>query len=332
MGTVGSCTNAAVVTVSVVVTPTITSFNSISATCGLTNGTATIIASPGSSYTWSSGQTTNTVGTLAPGNYTVNISIGACTTQTIVSVGATAAPVILSTFINGTTCGLANGSATVITTPSNNTYLWSSPTGLNNASTLLSAGIYTVTAINGACRTSTTITVASSTSPVITSSVIVPSGCDGFDGEFIIKEVTSGLNPYSINFNNSGNSFESKYSGLSSGSYSLQITDANNCKNDFTVFIPDNGDGTLYIPNTFTPNGDKVNDIWNAVATCVKSYNCIIYSRWGNKIVELTDINIGWDGTYKNGPVADGVYVYILELETYNKTTIKKSGHISLFR
>jgi gliding motility-associated-like protein len=93
----------------------------------------------------------------------------------------------------------------------------------------------------------------------------------------------------------------------------------------------DKNDYTVYVPNTFTPNNDTKNDCWFAKGTCLNSFNCLIFNRWGENIIELKDINDCWDGTYKGKTVPEGVYVYLIEAET-NNGTIYKNGHITLFR
>ena len=80
--------------------------------------------------------------------------------------------------------------------------------------------------------------------------------------------------------------------------------------------IPD-----IYIPNSFTPNGDGKNDVFNIKTVYEFSeFKLVIYNRGGDMIFESEDINKGWDGTYKVKPVPLGVYVYQLT------ATIKDTG------
>jgi gliding motility-associated-like protein len=133
-------------------------------------------------------------------------------------------------------------------------------------------------------------------------------------------------------FNNTSYTSNTTFENLSTGSYTLNVRDSNMCETGFILIMPENNyDYTLYIPNTFTPNNDKVNDVWYIQGTCLGELSCLIYNRWGEKIRELRDIKEGWDGTYKGASVPDGVYVYLIELETQNGT-INKAGHITLFR
>ena len=72
--------------------------------------------------------------------------------------------------------------------------------------------------------------------------------------------------------------------------------------------IPD-----IYIPNSFTPNGDGKNDMFNIKTVYEFSdYKLVIYNRWGELLFDSDDKNKGWDGTFKGKPVPLGVYVYQL--------------------
>jgi len=80
--------------------------------------------------------------------------------------------------------------------------------------------------------------------------------------------------------------------------------------------IPD-----IYIPNSFTPNGDGKNDVFYIKTVYEFSeFKLTIFNRWGDMVFESEDINKGWDGTYKGKLVPLGVYVYQLT------ATIKDTG------
>ena len=68
-----------------------------------------------------------------------------------------------------------------------------------------------------------------------------------------------------------------------------------------------------YIPNSFTPDGNEHNNVFNWVFTSgfnPASFNARIYNRWGELIFESNDPNGYWDGTYGASYCPDGVYVY----------------------
>jgi gliding motility-associated-like protein len=486
VGVVGTCTNMSIVTVTVSSPPNILSLNSTNTDCGLSTGSATISALPLScTYLWGNGSISNTSTNLPAGIQTVSISNNGCTTQTFVAIASEAGPLFTSISVNNTSCGSPNGSATVIATPSNDTYSWSSGiTSTTNSASSLPAGNYTIYALNGACQADTVITVLNSSALQILTSTIVPSDCNlnsgsitindngsipsyswspgtfpssgsimnlaagtyslsmidgpcttnsvfivplksgpsginviqknaicqskngsinivnvvnglppylydfnnsGFatatsfsnlnkglyvvtvmdgngcmftqsytigvtkptvtlnqtvkptncesdDGEIRINNIKGGTAPYLFSFNNTSYQPDTVFSPLSAGSYSLNILDSNKCITGFSILVPENGeDYSLYIPNTFTPNTDIVNDTWYVQGTCLGEFNCVIYNRWGEKIIELNDIKEGWNGKYKEKDVPEGVYVFMIQVKT--KTgTVKKSGHITVYR
>lgn len=89
----------------------------------------------------------------------------------------------------------------------------------------------------------------------------------------------------------------------------------------------------LSIPNTFSPNGDDLNETW--VIKGIEKYpNCLmeIYSRWGQKIFQSSGYSEqkAWDGTVKSGDIAEGVYYYILELRDGSGVIIK--GSVTVLR
>jgi gliding motility-associated-like protein len=68
-----------------------------------------------------------------------------------------------------------------------------------------------------------------------------------------------------------------------------------------------------YIPNSFTPDGDEHNNVFNWVFTSgfnPASFTARIYNRWGELIFVSHDPNGYWDGSYGASYCPDGVYVY----------------------
>jgi gliding motility-associated-like protein len=333
-GANAACTNTAIVTVSVNPSPTITATTVNNTSCGLSNGSATVISLPSNNtYTWSSGvsSTTNTASNLVAGNYTITINNGACQTNTVISIIGSVSLSIISSTVLPSNCNLNDGSITITDNMIGSNYSWSPNVSVTNNANGLPTGNYALTIINGACTTSTIFNVGSIGGPLGFISITGPS-CDSDDGSIVIDSIKEGVKPYSINFNNNGLTNNMIFENLSTGNYTLSIRDSSLCETEYVLTVPSNKtDFTLYIPNTFTPNNDKVNDIWLIKGTCLDKMNCLIYNRWGEKIRELRDINEGWDGTYKGVSVPDGVYIYLIEVST-KEGTINKAGHITVFR
>lgn len=89
----------------------------------------------------------------------------------------------------------------------------------------------------------------------------------------------------------------------------------------------------IEMPNVFTPNNDGVNDLFTPVVfKGMESGNITILNRWGNVIYESNDLSKGWDGTFQNKPVSDGVYFYKIHYKTIFEDEEIKYGSFHLFR
>ncbi len=89
---------------------------------------------------------------------------------------------------------------------------------------------------------------------------------------------------------------------------------------------------TARVPQIFSPNGDGLNDILYVLGAEVEELTFIVYNRWGEKVFETKDVNIGWDGTFRSKKAQPGVYVYYLNAELSTNETLTQSGDITLVR
>ncbi len=90
--------------------------------------------------------------------------------------------------------------------------------------------------------------------------------------------------------------------------------------------------GEMYVPNAFSPNGDGHNDVLKVNGICLQTMTFMIFNRWGEKIFETNEQNVGWDGTYKGDEMNSGVFVYRLEGKTYDGKAYSSKGNITLIR
>lgn len=88
----------------------------------------------------------------------------------------------------------------------------------------------------------------------------------------------------------------------------------------------------VFVPNAFSPNGDGHNEEFKAVVPNLRNAELVIFNRWGEVIFRTTDINIGWDGTYKNKDVQEGAYVYVISGAGVDGSEFKRSGTVTLIR
>ncbi len=110
--------------------------------------------------------------------------------------------------------------------------------------------------------------------------------------------------------------------------YTLTITDELGCISQDQVFIKVLD--ALIVNNTFTPNGDGINDLWtiNALET-YPSVKVNVYNRYGDKVFHSDGYPQAWDGTNNGKAMPTGTYYYIIETGLEG---IKYSGSITIIR
>lgn len=120
------------------------------------------------------------------------------------------------------------------------------------------------------------------------------------------------------------------------GTYSVELLVVNNygCEDSVTYEVKINPDGILYIPNTFSPNNNDINDDFIAKGFGILDYEMFIYDRWGNPIYSCNDISKAWDGTIQNTskPAPEDVYVYKIKVRVQPDKKHTYIGRVTLLR
>jgi len=76
----------------------------------------------------------------------------------------------------------------------------------------------------------------------------------------------------------------------------------------------------MFIPNTFTPNGDFKNDVFNVSVLNYDIFELNIYNAYGTILFSTTDPAIGWDGNFKGRSVQEGTYtVTVFAVDIFGK-------------
>jgi gliding motility-associated-like protein len=92
----------------------------------------------------------------------------------------------------------------------------------------------------------------------------------------------------------------------------------------------------IFIPNTFTPDGNEHNQYFQPIITSgvdVYQFNFKVYNRWGEIVWESYDPYSSWDGTYNNLKCPDGSYNWVMRFGTTKNDEIKEYyGSIQLVR
>jgi gliding motility-associated-like protein len=88
----------------------------------------------------------------------------------------------------------------------------------------------------------------------------------------------------------------------------------------------------IFVPNTFTPNGNGQNDVFRVYSNVMKSVRWMVFNQWGEKVFETTEIQGTWDGNYKGKPQPVGVYVYVVAANLVDGTKVTQKGSFNLVR
>jgi gliding motility-associated-like protein len=86
----------------------------------------------------------------------------------------------------------------------------------------------------------------------------------------------------------------------------------------------------LWVPNAFTPEGNKINDVWGTVPVFVKNYNMRVYNRWGQKVWESDDKKRQWDGYVDGIKAADGVFAWYVTFDGWDDKVYRLTGTVTL--
>jgi gliding motility-associated-like protein len=121
--------------------------------------------------------------------------------------------------------------------------------------------------------------------------------------------------------------------------YSVIATNEGNCTatDKVNVNILCN-DANVYLPNTFSPNADGVNDVFYTRGRGLFNIASFkVFNRWGQIVFQRKDGTAnnpsdGWDGTLNGLPLQPDVYVYLVEVVCYNGTIFPFKGNVSLIR
>ncbi|MNK22429.1 PKD domain protein [compost metagenome] len=116
----------------------------------------------------------------------------------------------------------------------------------------------------------------------------------------------------------------------------LMVTSPEGCRNEICKPIVFIEEFQIFVPNTFTPDGDEFNNIFKPVVPegmSLDDYTFTIYNRWGETLFESHDVSIGWDGTYQAVPVKEGIYSWVIYAKGGgDKKTRRFEGHVNMIK
>ena len=282
--------------------------------------------------------------TLCPDTKTINVTVNETPSITLVrsSGSSSCAPVVLSLEMKTTSLQTLSGAG-----------YWnigdgsSAVNGLKISHTFTAAGVYTPAANFVTDKGCTTQAILSPPVTVFETPkanfIYEPDVITTANPEVYLNNLSSGLHTNLYQWSVTGYSKLYEVNPMLTlpqvGVYrvTLSATSINGCKDEMSRIIEVKNDFNVFIPNTFTPNGDDINDYFKPVFSPygldVNSYEFEIFDRWGAKMFSTNDPNKGWDGTQYNEGVASlkqETYVYKLHYKDLNGKNYFKTGNVQL--
>jgi gliding motility-associated-like protein len=260
----------------------------------------------GLTYLWSTAETTASISPTTTGTITLEVtSAVGCAGSDVVEVSFLNVPTVdLGPDINlceGETSSVDAGNAGLIIT-------WN--TGQTDATFEVSqTNTHIVTVSNGVCDAKDTIDVNVVPLPVseIDHTLATQLYCfdDIQDRGIVLVAGTSNAYTYAWGTGDTGGTLNVK----AAGSYVVTIS-VGSCFVTDNITLNNYCPSVLNVPNTITPDGDGINDTFNAKGQNIYDYEMYIFNRWGEKIYVSTSMSNDWDGTYKTRDVQVDTYVY----------------------
>jgi gliding motility-associated-like protein len=186
--------------------------------------------------------------------------------------------------------------------------------------TVTQTGNYKVTVTSPAgCQADTSINVTFLPDPIL--SLRDTSICT-FKKQVITLTAPPGFATYS--WNNSASTSET-YPVSQPQTVSLTVTDANGCQATQQIKVADECP-VVFIPNTFTPNSDGINDTW-VIEGLDETGTVKVFTRWGAEVYQSVGYSTPWNGAYSGKKLPSGVYYYIV---TAKNGSQKFSGSLTI--
>jgi gliding motility-associated-like protein len=121
--------------------------------------------------------------------------------------------------------------------------------------------------------------------------------------------------------------------------FTVLVSNEGGCvaRDDVSIFVVC-AEGNLFMPNTFSPNGDGLNDVFYPRGKGIHALrNFRVFNRWGEVVfvqadLQANDIAKGWDGTFNGKLASQDVYVYTIDVICENNFVFSHKGNVALVR
>jgi gliding motility-associated-like protein len=305
----------------------------------------------GVDYLWSTGSTNPTLTLSDAGVYWVEVSSGICLQRDSIEVQE---QIVTAAFegLNESGCSPVTidfNSTSVVSIGSITSWDWNFGNGMNsnvenpNQTYLNEEGItYPIQLIvtsDLGCTDDTTVFMQINAYPQVVAEFSYFPNTVLFGEDIYFENLSTNATSWQWDFGDGVNSIEESpaHSYLTIGTYSITLIASNEfgCNDTISYQLEVSSETLLFVPNTFTPDGDEFNQNWVVQISEIDIYDfrITLFNRWGELIWESFDPEVGWDGTINGAAVQDGVYTWKIEVGT--KFTGKReifTGHVNVIR
>ncbi|WP_231491232.1 PKD domain-containing protein [Pedobacter sp. Leaf170] len=202
------------------------------------------------------------------------------------------------------------------------------------------AGTYSVSLTSGSCIP----TIASIVIPPIAKIPVANFYTEpGFNGKYSVPAPINFVNKstdadfYEWEFGDGFTSTETNplHTFKTDGLFKIKLTafSKNGCFN--SIILGDllvKKESSIFTPNSFTPNGDGINDEFIVGITNLKRYKLQIFNRYGSVVFLSENIYDNWKGVFKGNDLPVGIYYYLILGTTLKNENVKYSGSVMLLR
>ena len=229
----------------------------------------------------------------------------------------------------------------------NPTYTYNSPGLYDVCVTVITAtGCESTITTSGLVEVYPVPTAGFSPSPSTTSEIspIIQFYDESFGAETYIwlfgdGDSISGLGSDVINLTNTNGTVQDPehfYGSVGTYSVTQIVTNIYGCIDQITSAVTILPEQTLFVPNSFSPNGDGKNDFFipQGVGIDNENFEMLIFNRWGEVIFETHSLNQPWDGKAKgNQKIAEtDVYIWLIRTNNVFGNNIEYKGHVTLLK